>query len=63
MWLFYAGCGGWLCKILWDDYQRTERARYESLNSQLRAIQAEVWKLAHPEEARSDLLAGARTIP
>ena len=49
MWLFYAGCFGWMARILWDDYQRAQRARHEALQRQIRDLTAEVAKLTHPE--------------
>lgn len=52
MWVFYAGCAGWLAKILWDEHQRDQRARYESLQRQISYLVAEVAKLTHPEEAK-----------
>lgn len=56
MWLFYAGCFGWLAKILWDEHQRDQRAhreyvaaRIRDINIDLGAIKMELHQLTHPE--------------
>ena len=53
MWLFYAACAGWLGKILWDEHQREQRARHESLQRQISYLVAEVAKLNHPEMVKA----------